>query len=214
MEVTFWDEHYKGFETTSPSTFAEYCCSNIVLKTDTIVEIGCGNGRDGVLLAQSCFRYTGIDQSEEALLVFQNRLYEFGLLGENLILQKADVTKIQLSSLIPDQGGRLVFYLRFSLHSVGESFENELLEFISELPTSCVLLVEARTVFDPLFGLGNMISDTEYVTDHYRRFLRPDIFLAKVTNSFNIEYFELAKGRAVFQSEDPLVLRCHLTNKI
>ena len=213
MEVTFWNNHYRDFDTIVPSTFAQYCSSSIILKTDTVIEVGCGNGRDGILLSQMCLEYTGIDQSVEALQLFRSHISNSDSVKKNLYLLNIDINEIDLASLAPQHVGRLIFYLRFSLHSLDEAFENRLLSFIANYPNPAALLIEARTIFDPLFGKGQMQSETEFVTDHYRRFLRPEIFLSKASELLDIEFFELAKGRAVFKLEDPLVLRCHLSNR-
>ncbi len=213
MDVSFWDNHYRDFDTIVPSTFAQYCCSNIILTTDTVVEVGCGNGRDGILLSQTCLEYTGIDQSVEALQLFRSHILNSDPVEKNLHLINIDINEVELASLAPKHVSRLIFYFRFSLHSLDEAFENRLLSFIADYPNPAALLIEARTIYDPLFGVGQMQSETEFVSDHYRRFLRPEIFLAKANGLLDIHFFELAKGRAIFKSEDPLVLRCHLSNR-
>jgi SAM-dependent methyltransferase len=214
MEISFWNNHYKNFTTIGPSTFAQYCSSEIIRESDTVIEVGCGNGRDGILLAQNCMKYTGIDQSDNAIESFKSHILNSDLFDKDLQLLNLDINNIELSSIMPKHSGRVVFYLRFSLHSLDEAFENRLLDFLSKYPHPAIILVEARTIFDPLFGVGHKQSDTEFISDHYRRFLKPDVFLSKVIRLLKVEFFELSKGRAVFNSEDPLVLRCHLSNKI
>ena len=34
-------------------------------------------------------------------------------------------------------------------------------------------MIETRTIYDELFGVGKKISENEYLTDHYRRFVNP-----------------------------------------
>jgi hypothetical protein len=70
-----------------------------------------------------------------------------------------------------------------------------------------VFALESRTIFDGLYGQGVMLGKHEFRTDHYRRFIDPNEFLAEIVNRFSIQYFELSDGFAPFEGEDPIVMR-------
>ena len=64
MNKSYWDNYYAktiGIET--PSTFASYV-SDLMKKGESILELGCGNGRDSFYFAKKGFHVFAIDQSK------------------------------------------------------------------------------------------------------------------------------------------------------
>ena len=64
MNKNYWDRYYSktnGIET--PSTFASYV-SDLIKKGESILELGCGNGRDSFYFAKKGFHVFAIDQSK------------------------------------------------------------------------------------------------------------------------------------------------------
>jgi hypothetical protein len=75
------------------------------------------------------------------------------------------------------------------------------------LPRNGKILLEFRTIKDPLILKGKKISPTERITDHYRRFIDPDLLLKRIERKFvpifKIEGFGLAR----YKKENPHVCR-------
>lgn len=202
MRDPFWNNHYKAFRVQEPSKFSEYVASHYLRSEDHLIELGCGNGRDAGLLARHVSRYTGIDACPVAI----ESCAKSSNLG-NATFQCADFTNMDFNSK-GNGSGRLMVYSRFSLHSVTYAEAERLWENLEKIATSrWVFMLEARTCYDELYGVGEPVGLHEFKTDHYRRFLDPTVFLSQLAARFSVKYFEVAKGFAPFADQDPLVLR-------
>lgn len=199
----FWNNHYKAFRVQEPSNFAQYVTQHYLRSTDTLIELGCGNGRDARLLIQKVKRYIGIDGCPVAIEACGNNIAQ----KANVTLQCTDFTNIDFDAFT-ENTSRFVMYSRFSLHSVNYTEADRLLSNLNKVTTvPWLFLLEARTIYDELYGVGEQIGLHEFRTDHYRRFLDPAVFLQRLSTSFAVKYFEVAQGFARFGDQDPLVLR-------
>ena len=64
MNKDYWDRYFSkknGIET--PSTFGHYV-SDLLKKGESILELGCGNGRDSFYFAKKGFHLFAMDQSK------------------------------------------------------------------------------------------------------------------------------------------------------
>lgn len=208
MRDPFWNNHYKAFRVQEPSKFSEYVSSHYLRPDDRLIELGCGNGRDAGLLARHVLRYTGIDACPVAIESCAKSSN-----SGNATFQCADFTNVDFNKW-GDGSGRLVVYSRFSLHSVTYAEAERLWDNLEKIATArWVFMLEARTCYDELYGVGEPVGLHEFKTDHYRRFLDPAVFLSQLAAKFSVKYFEVAKGFAPFADQDPLVLRTVFSRK-
>lgn len=208
MKNTFWDNHYKKFSVNEPSLFAQRCIDRLLTVHDTVVELGCGNGRDGLPISQRVSRYFGLDACSIAIRKFHQVIEpQASLLAKSMYIRQADFTNLDFNEFAKD-AKRLVIYSRFSLHSINYAAFDRLLYNLNEIVNvPWIIAVEARTIFDNLYGQGIKLGKHEFHTDHYRRFIDPDEFLIQLSSQFSIRYFEVNKGFAPFGGEDPIVMR-------
>lgn len=62
MENNYWDKFYLNFNETEPSSFAKWCVYNNKLNLNhSVVDFGCGNGRDTKYISKYCKTILGID---------------------------------------------------------------------------------------------------------------------------------------------------------
>ena len=72
--LTFWDSYYKRKISTFPnSAFSTYCL-NYLNKESTLIDVGCGDGRDSLFFSRNHIYTTGIDFSSE--VINQNKKFE------------------------------------------------------------------------------------------------------------------------------------------
>jgi SAM-dependent methyltransferase len=207
----FWENHYKVFDEFDASPFCKFIMSDYLLETNNVIEIGCGNGRDGLEIAKKVAFYKGVDLSKSAIREASKRFVQAGIKTTKYQLSQENFSEIKLSH---DFKGNLVIYSRFSLHSDTENSEDSLLSKITDYRFGKItVMIESRTIYDELFGKGKNVSKNAYVTDHYRRFIDPEEFKLKIQNNFNIEYFEVSKGFAKYKLEDPEVMRIIFTTR-
>ena len=70
----YWSQFYLSQpQSQFPSPFAQYCATKLSAG-QTILEIGCGNGRDARFFAKAGFQVVGIDKSEEAISYAPNKM--------------------------------------------------------------------------------------------------------------------------------------------
>lgn len=200
----YWDIYYPEFLESRPSSFCTYLMENFLQDTDSVIEIGCGNGRDGLHLAKIAKHYLGIDSSISAIKSAQILFESAGLNPRKYQLLQQDFADLEL----PSTCERLIIYSRFSLHADTEYVEDRLLKkFIDYKSVPILVAVEARTIFDELFGKGKLVGKNSYLTDHFRRFLDPIEFQNKISSDFTIIEFQVKKGFATYKNEDPKVMR-------
>ena len=78
---------------------------------------------------------------------------------------------------------------------------------MSKIPNLKYLFIETRSDKDELCGIGKKLSQNEYITDHYRRFINKHDLLKKIRQNFKILYVKESKGFSKFKKEDPCLIR-------
>ncbi len=201
----YWDEFYSGHNAVGfPSPFAEFCESHLLDDTSHILELGPGNGRDAFFFYDHGHQVTAIDQSHTAVEQCQKRASE--VRRPNLVRFRCD----DFTRVDPTEFRDIdAVYSRFTLHSIDDEAEERVIDFAWQvLRAQGQLLVEARTVNDPLYGKGTRIGEHEFITDHYRRHLDAQQLLRRVLDrGFQLHFFHESDGLAPFQDENPVVVR-------
>ena len=92
-----WDSIAESFDLTRRKAWTQ-CIDFIdaLSKTDTVVDLGCGNGRHLLPCAEHCKEVIGLDISKELLGITKKKLKEKNL--GNTILLHADMTNIPLKN--------------------------------------------------------------------------------------------------------------------
>ena len=158
--IHHWDEYYKKDNVPAfPSPFAEYV-ANKLINQQTILEVGCGNGRDAIFLASQGHLVTGLDRSGEAIELCK-KLYSYKSL-EFFSGTIADIVKINKKKFD-------LIYSRFVFHAMSLSEEIEILQTSYQLLNKDgQFFIECRSINDPLSHKGEILSQTERIDGHYR----------------------------------------------
>ena len=198
--IHHWDKYYKKDKAPSfPSPFAKYVASKLSTKQN-ILEVGCGNGRDSKYFSSKGHHVTGLDRSGEAIELCKN-LYSdepikffYGTIPD---IAKTNKKKFDL------------IYSRFVIHAMSLNEELEMLKISYKLlKKNGQLFIECRSTNDPLSQKGEILSHTERVFGHYRRFIILEEFkLRLVKTGFEIVEAIENIGLAKFGEEDPMVIR-------
>ena len=176
----YWDDYYSNHKVPAiPSNFAETILK-YVNKDKTLIELGCGNGRDSFYFARNHVHTIALDLSKAAIELNAS----FG--HENVSFEIADFTalgKDQFSNV-----GNI--YSRFTLHSIDHNSYLRTIDWCSAaLSSGDLLFLEARTTNDPLYGQGEKVGEGEYITTHYRRFVEiKDVMKELEERGFKLEH--------------------------
>jgi len=198
--VRYWDEYYKKDAAPSfPSPFAGYVANKLRTKQN-ILEIGCGNGRDSKFFSSKGHHVTGLDRSGKAIelckSLYSNEPIEF-FFGE-----VTDITKINKKKYD-------LIYSRFVVHAMSINEELEMLKTSYQLlNNNGQFFIECRSINDPLSNTGEVLSHTERIEGHYRRFIILEELKQRLIKvGFEIIEAIESNGLANLAEEDPVVIR-------
>ena len=197
-DLNYWQNYYKNQKMPfTPSLFAKYCFENLyVKKNSSLLELGCGNGRDAVFFAEKDVLVTAVDQSPSEIEFLKDKFK-----SRNLIFQCTDFSKIN------DFSNFDCIYSRFSLHAIDKEQEDQVVQTaLKTTKKGTIILLEFRGLNNEYYGLGekSISSDhTFFYEGHYRRFVDVDLLSSKFRNNgFHIVIADEKKGRAPFRGTD------------
>ncbi|MFJ8257664.1 class I SAM-dependent methyltransferase [Peribacillus asahii] len=204
----YWEEFYKKFKLDEESSFCKYI-KNEINKNTTIIDIGCGTGRDTRSFSKAGYRVVGIDRSEEAISSNNNHLKEIGENGcisfKVIDISDGEELSTFISGMVEEAsflGNQLLIYTRFFLHSINRETEEILLRTITNsLNSGDMFAAEFRTIEDQ--------SREKVYNDHYRRYVDSELLVNELEQKYSFEVIEYSKGVgfSVFKNEDPFLAR-------
>ncbi len=198
MNKNYWENYYsEKLGHQKPSSFSVEIL-NFIKRGESILELGCGNGRDSFYFANNGIRVIAVDQSKNII----NRIKKK---NKNPTFLCKDIIDIQENFNYKVNH----CYARFFFHALNESEENCALRLIAKiLPINGYFFSESRSIKSSLYGKGKSFSKDTYSTDHKRRFIRKNNFITKLKhNRFEIESIIESDGLAIFKNDDPVVIR-------
>lgn len=203
MESSYWDRYYTGRSAPIlPSQFAVFILGEY--QPDIVFDIGCGSGRDSFWFAQQRVPTIGVDASQAAVDMCNDRANG----TEHLKFIQADIADAALAErllserLLREVQGSALIYARFFLHAINDEEQTAFLQQAVQIlkARGGILAVEYRTVRDQAL--------TKATDDHYRRFIEPSSLVSEaarlgLTCRYAVEGFGFAK----YKSDDAYVAR-------
>ncbi len=200
-DVTYWNNYYDSAVCLQePSLFAKFSMDNME-KNKTLLELGCGNGRDSIFFAKNNLNVIAIDASDIAIDTLQknNNMENACFICDDFVCS---------STLFVSQYDYC--YSRFSLHAINEEQEVEMIKNVySSLKKGGKFFVEVRSIHDDLFGKGEKVGRNAFFYDgHYRRFIVKEEIETKLRKEkFYIDYSCEDKNFAPYGESNPPVIR-------
>lgn len=197
----YWANFYRQQKNSAPvfpSQFAAFTINELAPET-SIIEFGCGNGRDSYFFASHGFPLLALDASEQAIALCRARN---PFTHADYIAREASAARREVEHFL--QGRHTIaVYARFFLHAIGEEEQGQFLELLNKtIPQKGKLFFEYRTIQDEN-------NEKTFGKEHYRRYLDHEKTLAEIeSNGFSIEYETEGRGMAKFKTEDARIGRC------
>jgi cyclopropane fatty-acyl-phospholipid synthase-like methyltransferase len=199
-----WIKYYKESSINfSESSFARYAM-DYLQPGQLIVDVGCGEGRDSYFFASQGFQVIGFDVSPAAIEKCEIRNRDAS--GSTFVSSEFNMGLLE-KDVVPD-----IIYSRFSLHAMtNEEGDRFLARSYKALPGGGLMFIECRSINDPLAKKGEILSDTERIFGHYRRFIRIRDLTSLVEQlGFRIKLAEEVQGVSKSGSDDPVLIRAIL----
>jgi len=178
-----WDKRYKQRGMVSPLDFTRKALS--YLSPDmSLLDIGCGDGRDSLFFAQHDIHVTAIDFSEEAV----KRLTT---LNPDIDAHVMDI----LSMNFPDENFDAI-YAHLSIHYFDDATTDKVIANIYRmLKPEGFFFVKCKSPDDPLYGQGEEIAKDMYRKEYDRHFFSVE-YMAEKLKDFQV--IELASSQAEY----------------
>lgn len=193
----YWNEYYKDAAQSLESPFAAFVNEKIPDR-QTMLEVGCGNGRDSQFFARNNHNVVAIDRSDSAIVQCRSSFSELNIRFEcGLISDISNLCNID------------VVYSRFVIHAMPLQEELDLIDEVHRvLKKGGLFFIECRSINDDMFRDGEILSPTERINGHYRRFIILDELVERLENvGLKVTYQIEDRGLAIHRSEDPVVIR-------
>ena len=191
----FWDDYYRNKKFVFSNSDFSKLVKPYLKENSSIIDIGCGDGRDSIYFAKNKLFTEGIDISKKAIEI--NKQYENKFLKFTVL----DLKNINSFNKFYDFA-----YCRFLFHAINEEIENDLLIWMSNNIKSSIF-IETRILDKDILNIK---------LDHYRRHFQEQDFINKLKSfDFKIIYSKSSKNFSRYKKEynvsdlkhDPLLLR-------
>jgi len=197
----YWNDFYsKRKLIKKPSSFA----IEIVKYLDadkTLLELGCGNGRDSFFFAEHGVNVIALDLSNQVIDIdkesSENKAITFLI---------KDFTRLNNNEF----GSLDYIYSRFTLHSVDKTDYQRTIEWASNNlnEEKGLFFIEARTIKDPLYGVGEAMKDDGFITTHYRRFFKVQEMMNELKDlGFNLLHVSENYTDSWYKQDEAVVIR-------
>jgi len=143
-------------------------------KVGTVLELGCGGGRDAVFFTKKGLRVVALDN-------FESEKQQLKLQQAGIKFINSDIKDIKLKANSFD-----VIYAHLSLHYFNEKDTQSIFAKLYKiLKPGGYLFVKCKSTADPLFGKGKKIEDDFYEFEHRRHFFTKE-YMQKNLQDFAI----------------------------
>ncbi|MGF7143654.1 adenylylsulfate kinase-like enzyme/16S rRNA G527 N7-methylase RsmG [Anaerotaenia torta] len=201
-DVKYWNDFYASNPSLNEASLFAKSIVKYLEKGKSLIDLGCGNGRDSIFFCEMGLNVTAIDASSQAIGTLESKCKEL----KNLLCVCDDFVK--LNALYQKQYHYC--YSRFSIHAINDSQQKELIKNVaSALKDNGLFFIEVRSIHDELYGQGQCVARNAFIfNDHYRRFIVKNELEAELNKvGLNIIYSEEATGFAPFENADPMIIR-------
>jgi ubiquinone/menaquinone biosynthesis C-methylase UbiE len=170
-----------------PNNFASGAYKMIESKHKTLLDLGCGTGRDSLYFAHKGLKVTAADWSQSGLdqlkkLVEKRKIANL----DNLDVIQQDISKLTFKPNSFD-----VIYAHLSLHYFDDKTTKEIFnKLYSILKRDGLLFVKCKSTDDMLYGQGHKLEENMYERqNHVRHFFDKDYMTALLAK------FQISKVR-------------------
>lgn len=174
-KISKWQDKWINKNNWPESRFAKRVYSFLKnKKLSTMLDLGCGGGRDSVYFSQHGLAVTALD----AIATGQQQAK---LKAHNIKFIKGDIRNIRLKPNSFD-----IIYAHLSLHYFNDNTTDRIFKKLySVLKPGGYLFVKCKSIADPFYGKGRKIEDNYYDFGHIRHFFSKQ-YMAEKLKDFKV----------------------------
>lgn len=174
-EPNYWKNKWSDRPLEPANNFAKRAYTLIkAKKLQSLLDLGCGDGRDSIYFSNKGLSVTAVDFSESGIAKLKTRSRKIKCIAE-------DIRKINFPENSFD-----VIYAHLSLHYFDDETTNRIFDNLFKiLKKGGLIFVKCKSVDDALFGKGEKVGENMYKKGHIRHFFTKDYMTEKL-KSFKI----------------------------
>lgn len=202
-DVEYWNQYYSNNPAMPLGNESKFARDILpyMKKGASLIEFGCGNGRDSLFFASKGFEVTGIDVSGSAIEMLNNLNYS----GKARFICEDFSGESVIFKVEHDY-----CYSRFTLHAITKMQEQYTFRNARDtLKTGGKLFIEARSTNDDIYGLGECVGENSYIyNEHFRRFIDKKQLIDTLERmGFEVIMAQEGRGFAPYEDQDPVLIR-------
>src|SRR3989338_5723041 len=149
----YWQKRTERKEKRDPTEFAKQCAEFLKDKSSkTLLDLGCGDGRDSIFFAKSGYEVTAVDVSPAALQILQKKMQEEKITNIKIIEQ--NIPNLQFLESSFD-----IIYAHLSLHYFLDEQTEQIFKMLHKmLKRGGFLFIKCKSTEDGEYGKGNEVE--------------------------------------------------------
>jgi len=169
-ESNYWKNKWSNRPSEPATNFAKRAYKLIKTKNlKTLLDLGCGDGRDSIYFSNKGLKVTAVDFSEsgiEELKARQNRI--------DCVLK--DIRNVNFPKNSFD-----VIYAHLALHYFDDKTTSNIFDNLYKiLKKGGLIFIKCKSTDDPLFGKGEKVGENMYKKGHIRHFFTKEYMTEKL----------------------------------
>ncbi len=190
-----WNLKWKKVKEYIPETlFSRKCLARIKENgAKTLLDIGCGDGKDSFFFAKQGISVTALDFSEEAIKHLKRKMLKQEVRGVTPVL--GDILSFKINKKFD------VIYAHLSLHYFSDEDTNKVFsKLFSLLNKGGLLFIKCKSTKDCKFGEGKKVEENYYLRKgHLRHFFSEEYLRRKLENFELIKISESSSEHVVIE---------------
>ena len=169
-------------------------------KLKTLLDLGCGDGRDSVYFFDKGLKVTAVDFSVSGIKKLKEK-------NSNINCVLGDIRKIKLKENSFD-----IIYAHLSLHYFDDKTTNNVFAKLhNALKKKGLIFIKCKSVDDDLFGQGQKVAENMYKKGHIRHFFSKEYMMEKLKN---FKIIKISKTSSVYHNYKSAFIEATATNQL
>ena len=179
----YWKDRWTKQNPQVPNDFARETWWFLKDKNvSTLLDVGCGDGKDSIFFHKNNLKVTALDFSESGVAKLRAKAPEITALQQ-------EIPKIEF----PDNSFDVI-YAHLSLHYFDDATTTKIFENLyTILKPGGFLFVKCKSVDDPLYGTGGKVGEDMFYLGHVRHFFSKT-YMEEKLKSFKLISIQETRG--------------------